>query len=120
VLVAVAALAALAFWLGRAPEEAGNAKPLFPHDRMDLWESATSSQKLKTADAVLDEMVHEGTLGPETQAALKDPAERQRLAHEMAEELDTAMSPNRTEYVSPSQSIAMTAAQIATRKGWNK
>jgi hypothetical protein len=116
----VAVLAALALWLGQAPEDSGNAKPLFPHDRMDLWQAATPAQKLKTAEGVLDEMVREGTLGLNTQAALKIPEQRQALARELADELDIAMTPNRTEYVSPGQSIAMTAAQIATRKGWDK
>jgi hypothetical protein len=120
VLFAAAVLGALALWLGRVPDSSGDVKPLFPHDRMDMWQAATPPQKLETADRVLDAMVEEGTLGPQTQVALKNPAARQALARELADELDRAMSADRTEYVSPGQSIVMTAAQIAARQGWNK
>lgn len=119
VVVVVAVLAVIAFALRGG---AGNAdvRPLYVNDRMKLWESSSPAVKQATADMLLDQLHEDGKLGPQTMAALRDGADRQRLVDDLIAALDAATDSNRKEYVSPGDTILKTAETAAARLGWNK
>jgi hypothetical protein len=119
IIAVVAVLAAIAFVL-RRPMTGDNARPLYPHDRMRMWQSAGPGTKHLTADIVLDQLQRDGHLGPRAMANLRDAGRKQALVDELIAALDAASDKNRTEYVSPDDSILLTAQIVATKRGWDK
>jgi hypothetical protein len=117
--VAAAALAAIAFLL-RSPAGDADARPLFAHDKMQVWEAAGPAVKQATAESLLDHLRREGKLGPQTASALHDPDEKRALLDQLVAALDAATDRDRRDYVSPADSIARTAEAAAKKSGWDK
>jgi hypothetical protein len=115
---AVGVLLALVF--GLRSLDTGKSEPLNPNDAMSSWLVATAEQKRATAELLLAELRRDQKLGPQTQAALADPEQAPGLADQLVAALDRATDRNVKDYVSPGQSIARTAASIATKEGWSE
>ncbi len=116
----VAVLAAASFWFRAGGGDAGDAEPLNPNDVMGIWPEASPAQKRATAELLLSELQSGGIIGPRTAAALADPGGKQKLIDELVAALDAAANRQRSEYVSPSLSITITATRTAVQMGWNQ
>jgi hypothetical protein len=115
---AVGVLAALTLALRQTKQP--ESPPLEPHDSMRAWSEATPARKRETAEKVLDVLYAEQVFGPQTRLAYSDPQGKQRLINEMIEVLDAGATRNRMTYVSPGQSMVLTAQRAASSKGWNR
>jgi membrane-bound ClpP family serine protease len=118
--VAVVAGLALAAFMLRSTVAEGEARPLYAHDKMVLWRSATPAVKQATAEILVDELERGGKLGASKLTTLSTPGGKQAFAVEIVAALDEATNQNRKTYVSPADPLLHTLEGIAAKKGWDK